>query len=87
MHAHRRLSASSNHAPFPAPTHIKIVDDGIHKPFLEQMAFPLPLTPTHVEKENARNNAKTDESHQEIFFQTMSLLILMSTLWRLLANR
>ena len=87
MHAHRRLSTFSSRAPFPAPTHIKIVDDGIHKPFLEQVAFSLPLTPTYADKGNSGHNAKTDESHQEIFFQTMGLVTSMSTLWRLLANR
>ncbi|XVE71494.1 hypothetical protein DITRI_Ditri10aG0155300 [Diplodiscus trichospermus] len=47
-----------------APTHIKIVDDGIHELFLEYVALPLPLTPTYADEGNAGNNAKTDESHQ-----------------------
>ncbi|XP_022749645.1 zinc finger BED domain-containing protein DAYSLEEPER-like [Durio zibethinus] len=47
-----------------APTHIKIVDDGIHELFLEYVALPLPLTPTYAEEGNAGNNGKTDESHQ-----------------------
>ncbi|XWS27044.1 hypothetical protein CRYUN_Cryun26dG0082800 [Craigia yunnanensis] len=45
-----------------APTHIKIVDDGIHELFLEYVALPLPLTPTYAEEGNAGNNGKTDES-------------------------
>ncbi|XVE98373.1 hypothetical protein REPUB_Repub03eG0101300 [Reevesia pubescens] len=47
-----------------APTHIKIVDDGIHELFLEYVALPLPLTPTYAEEWNAGHNGKTDESHQ-----------------------
>ncbi|KAK6945148.1 hAT-like transposase, RNase-H fold [Dillenia turbinata] len=49
-----------------APTHIKIVDEGIHELFHEYVALPLPLTPTYVEEANAAvAEAKPEEPQGE----------------------
>ncbi|CAN6699776.1 unnamed protein product [Malus baccata var. baccata] len=43
-----------------APTHIKVVDDGIHELFHEYLTLPLPLTPTYADEGN--NYVKTEDS-------------------------